>query len=130
MSTGIVLLNGFIMLATCALSTAADGNPAAASIRTNSAALVEIHCTIRGGRVLVPLRINASDPLSFLLDTGYSMTMLRADIAAKLELKRVGGVTIAGIAGDERADVFEGVTLELGGAAYSPRRVAALPAPN
>lgn len=85
-----------------------------------------VEVTMRQGRVVVPVCINGSDPLSFLLDTGYSMTMLRSDHAAKLALKRIGEVTIAGIAGDTTADVFAGATLSLGAASFTPRRIAAL----
>jgi hypothetical protein len=81
-----------------------------------------------GGRVLVPARVNGSDAMSVMLDTGYSIDMLSGQIAEKLGLKRNGQITIRGIAGEEKAALFEGATFGLSGAKYSPRRVAALSA--
>ena len=79
------------------------------------------------GRILLPIRVNGSDPMSLMLDTGYSINMLSGEVADKLGLKRAGQITMVGIAGEEKADLFEGATYELPGATYSPRRVAALP---
>ena len=77
--------------------------------------------------MVVPLRINGSTPLSFMLDTGFSLTMISPRQAEVLQLKRSGEVTIAGIAGDERASVFAGATFDVAGANYVPTRLAALP---
>lgn len=82
---------------------------------------------LRRGRIMVPVRVNGSEPLSFLLDTGYSLTMISPRHAEALGLKRTGAITIAGIAGNEETDVFTGAKLDLGRATYQPRRVAALP---
>ena len=82
------------------------------------------------GRVLVSGRLNDSGPLRFLLDTGYSMTMLNGELAHSLNLRRAGQVTIAGIAGDEQADVFEGARFDFSGVAFTPRRIAAFPPRN
>ena len=80
------------------------------------------------GRVLVTARVNDSRPARLMLDTGYSVDMVSAELAGALELKRTGRITIVGIAGEEGADRFEGVTFNMGAASYRPRRVAALPA--
>lgn len=80
------------------------------------------------GRVLVTAQVNESRPARMMLDTGYSVDMVSAELAGTLELRRTGQITIVGIAGEEAADRFEGVTFQLGAASYSPRRVAALPA--
>jgi predicted aspartyl protease len=74
---------------------------------------------------MVPVKVGDTN-LSFLLDTGYGMTMLRADHAASLGLQRRGSMTIVGIAGEAQADVFEGPSFEVGGKTWKPRRVAAL----
>src|SRR5207249_389379 len=78
--------------------------------------------------ILVSARINGSRPGMVMLDTGYSINMLSGELIESLELKRVGHITIVGVAGEEQADVFEGVRFDLAGATFSPRRVAALPA--
>jgi hypothetical protein len=82
---------------------------------------------VRQGHIMVPLRINNSEPLSFMLDTGYSMSMIHPELAETLQLRRTGHVTIVGIAGEEEAAVFEGATFDLSGATYAPRRIASLP---
>ena len=81
---------------------------------------------LRGGRAFVPVKLNHTEAASFLLDTGFTMTMLREEYATRLGLKTVGQVTIAGIAGDERTEVVEGLDLDLGSCSYAPRRTALL----
>jgi predicted aspartyl protease len=75
---------------------------------------------------MVPVRVG-TNTMSFLLDTGYGMTMLRADHAAAMQLRKTGRVTIVGIAGEEPADVFEGPEFQIGEKTWKSRRVAALP---
>jgi hypothetical protein len=104
------------LLATAA-AFAADTNLPAGSVR--------IPIELRRGHVMAPVQI-AGTNLSFLLDTGYGMTMLRADHAQTLGLERRGTMTIVGIAGEAPADVFEGPAFGIGGKSWKPRRVAAL----
>ena len=87
---------------------------------------ITIPIELRRGHVMVPLKVGGTN-LSFLLDTGYGVTMLRADHAAALDLRRRGSMTIVGIAGEAQSDVFEGPTFEVGIKTWKPRRVAALP---
>ena len=79
------------------------------------------------GRIMVPVRASGSAPMSFMLDTGYSLAMISPERAEALQLKRVGEVTVAGIAGNEKAAGFSGVNFDLAGVTYSPRRIAVLP---
>jgi len=97
----------------------------AASSLVAAAPLARITFTTNNDRVMVPARLNGSNGV-FLLDTGYGMTMIHPRLAEALNLPRVGSITIAGIAGDERAPTFEGAVFDIGGAKYEPRRVAAL----
>ena len=46
--------------------------------------------------ILVPVTINGSRPLSFLLDTGANVAIVRTDVARELGLKLEGGVTLGG----------------------------------
>jgi predicted aspartyl protease len=62
-----------------------------------------------------------------MLDTGFSISVVDPRLADLLKLKRTGKTTIAGIAGEEQADVYEGAVFDFAGASYSPRRVTALP---
>jgi predicted aspartyl protease len=81
---------------------------------------------VRRGHVMVPVAAG-TNTFSFMLDTGYGVTMLRADHAASLQLRRAGRITIVGIAGEEPTDMFEGPTFRIGSREWKPRRVAALP---
>src|SRR5687767_10803446 len=54
---------------------------------------ITVPIQLRRGHVMVPVKVGATN-LSFLLDTGYGVTMLRADHAASLGLQRRGSMTI------------------------------------
>ena len=76
---------------------------------------------------MVRVSVNKSEPLLFMIDTGYSMNMISPEHATALELKRVGKITIVGVAGEEPADMFEGPTFDFGhGFTYVSRRIGAL----
>ena len=79
------------------------------------------------GRIMIPAKVNGSKPLSFLIDTGFGINTIHPDLVEALGLKRAGQVTIRGIAGEEKAPTYGGMVFDLGGALYSPRRVASLP---
>lgn len=98
----------------------------ARSAESNVIAVIPI--TQQRSQIMVPARVNGSEPLSFMLDTGFSMTMLRRELADRFQLPRVGEITVQGIAGEERAPMFEGARFDVGGAEYAPRRVGAMPA--
>ena len=97
---------------------------AAAQAATNAVATVPI--TFRGAQVMLPASVNGSDRLIFMLDTGFSMTMIRPDLAGALNLRRVGEITVVGIAGEDKASTFEGAIFDIGGARYSTRRLGAM----
>ncbi len=82
---------------------------------------------IQRGHVMVPARLNGTNSVSLMLDTGYGITMIHPDLADQFGLRRVGKISIVGIAGEEDASQYEGATFDFAGATYSPRRVAALP---
>jgi predicted aspartyl protease len=100
--------------------------PAAA--QTNQPArLLEVSIEIVRDTLYVNARVNDSKPLRFKLDTGFGITTINPAVAENLGLQRAGRMTIVGIAGEEEAATYSGASFDLGGAAYSPRRVAALP---
>jgi predicted aspartyl protease len=114
-----------LLLAAGAIAGADSTNvPAPSNTATNP---IVIPFEIRRGHIMLPARVNGSDLLPFMLDTGYGMTMLRPGHAEELSLRRTGRVTIVGIAGEEPAGVFEGPRLDFGGVTWTPRRVAAYP---
>lgn len=73
----------------------------------------ELHSNL----IVVPLKINGSDTLRFILDTGVTSTMLTStEVAKKLGLKSVRKMNIDGIGGGQpvSADVTIGNTLTMG----------------
>jgi len=92
---------------------------------TNTSWAVPIE--ISRNRVMVPLTINAdTNRYSFLLDSGYGISMIHPSLVESLALKRVGSIDIIGIAGREAAGTYDGAVIKLGGATYTPRRLASL----
>ena len=91
-----------------------------------SAPLARISINTSRDRIMVPAKVNESNNLSFMLDTGFSMTMVHPELAESLKLRRVGEITVVGIAGDEKAPTYEGALFDIGGVKYAPRRVGAL----
>src|SRR5262245_49519218 len=106
------------------LTYACGAEPPPASPSTNP---LVIPFEFRRGHVMISVRVNDTEPRMFMVDTGYGMTMLEPGLAESLQLKRTGQITIVGIAGEAPAGVYEGPRLDLGGASWTPRRVAAFP---
>lgn len=98
-----------------------------AAVATNP---VVVPFQLQHGHIMVPARVNDTNALSLLLDTGYGMTMLHPDHVQASALRRTGRISIVGIAGEEPAGVFEGPTFDFSGTIWKPRRVAALSADN
>jgi predicted aspartyl protease len=112
----------FVLLLTAASLPAQREATASSEPVTNP---VVIPFKLQRGHVMVPARANGSETRFFMLDTGFSITMLDPALAESLGLKRAGSVTIVGIAGEEPVNMFEGPTFDLAGAIWKPRRVAA-----
>src|SRR6185295_19393586 len=93
---------------------------------TNSVAVLPLE-TRRGHIYIRPLLKGAEGPVTMMLDTGFTITTRRPDLAETLPLIRSGHTTITGISGKEEAPVYDGVVFMFGGLSYSPRRVATLP---
>lgn len=117
-----------VSLLVCAAGHSADLSQTLAPGSSNS---VVVSSEFRRGRAMVRARVNDSASMLFLLDSGFTINMISPEQAAALGLKRTGTITIVGIAGEEPADVFEGVTLDFGGnLTYTSRRIASLPSQN
>jgi len=97
-----------------------------AELPTNTAG-IRLPIEFRRGSLFVMANVNGSNSLAFKLDTGFGVTTIHPDLVGKLQLKRAGSLTIVGIAGEEKAETYEGANFNFGGATYSPRRVAAIP---
>src|SRR5882724_1629330 len=108
-------------LVCCATLTAASGQAGTPT------AMVAVPIKLHQGDLLVEARVNASNKLTFKLDTGFGITTISPKLADSLHLERIGGLTIDGIAGEERADTFRGAEFSFEGMTFRPRRIAALP---
>lgn len=81
--------------------------------RQSTRILFELHSNL----IIVPVRINNSDTLRFILDTGVGSTILTdAAVAQKLGMKSVRKMTIEGMGNGKAraADVTVGNTLKMG----------------
>ena len=94
--------------------------------RATNEPITIIPISVARDRVMVPASLNGTNKLSFLLDTGYTLTMVHPELVELLQLRRAGEITIAGIAGEERAATYEGAKFQLGEAKYAPRRIGAV----
>ena len=90
-------------------------------------AAVRVPLEFRRGAALVQARANDSHLLTFKLDAGFGVTTIHPSLAESLGLRRVGKLTINGIAGEETAAWLSGATFDFGGVTYTPRLVATIP---
>src|SRR5256885_1310612 len=77
----------------------------------SSLSRAEVPLKIKQGDLLVSARINRSQLVTFKLDTGFGITTIKPALAESLHLERAGGLTIDGIAGEERAATFRNAEL-------------------
>ena len=87
---------------------------------------ITVKVRVTHNRVVIPAKVNDT-PLSFLLDSACTIPTLHPDVIDELKLQPSGRVSIAGIAGEERAPTFRGVVIDMGEAQYAPRRIASIP---
>lgn len=87
---------------------------------------ITVKIRLTHNRILVPGKIN-NTKLTFLLDSACTIPTLHPEVVDGLNLQPSGTVSIAGIAGEERAPTFRGVIIDMDGALYTPRRVASVP---
>ena len=115
----------FAHAASCAVSAADLTNRS-----SQATGAVVIPFQYRRGHVLIPAGVAGTNSQPFILDTGYSMTMLPAGLGDTLQLRHNGHVTIVGIAGEEQASVFEGPLMNFTGLTWTSRRVGGFPRPE
>jgi Aspartyl protease len=81
-----------------------------------------------GGNPLVQLRVNASKPVWFILDTASSWMFVDAALAESIDLKTSGGRTIRGGGDNEARITFaDGVTFDVSGERATIDGVAVMP---
>jgi len=95
--------------------------------------VVEVPFEVERNLMVIPVSVNGSRPLRFVLDTGAQGTILQnQEIAPSLNLKIVGKVSVRGVGGGgagREASVAEGVTYNIGGIELSNGDLAVSPMP-
>ena len=69
---------------------------------------------INGSRIIVPVEINHTGPIDFLLDTGAQVTIVDPSLAKELDLKIAGGATLAGVGFHTGAPIARAKLLAVG----------------
>lgn len=80
-----------------------------------------------GNLVLIQTRVNNSDPLWFIFDTGATHTVMDTEQARTLGLKAHGRITAKGSAGTDVASRVRGVSLSFVGVELQGRTIYTLP---
>ncbi len=78
------------------------------------------------GLIFLSVRVNGSEPMSFVFDTGASLTLINEQSAARLGLKLRGQRRISGAAGGNgviNLAYAKGVAIDLGDARFAPDQV-------
>src|SRR5437763_15319312 len=93
---------------------------------------VEVPFEVEGNWMVIPVSINGSRPLRFVLDTGAQGTFLQNTVVAdSLDLKITGKVQIRGAGGAAgEASVAENVTFNIGGIELSNGNLVISPPPS
>jgi hypothetical protein len=118
-----ITITHFIRTALCAACLAAAPSPTLGAESDS----VSFPIRLSNGRALFPARVNNEGTNYFLVDSAYTISTLHPDLADRLSLQPSGRVTIGGIAGDEQCPTYRGVSFDLEGFVYEPRRVASVP---
>lgn len=97
--------------------------------RTGSTKNSTVHFDRVLGLTFVQARVNGSKPLSMVLDTGASYTVLKPEIAANLGLKSQGALQAGGFGKgkDQTLHLVKDVTLSFAGQILAGQTVATLP---
>ncbi|HEX6732970.1 MAG TPA: aspartyl protease family protein [Pyrinomonadaceae bacterium] len=76
--------------------------------------------------ILMRVRVNNSQPLKFIFDTGASASVISPELAKQLGLKTEGRVRGTATGGSIEASMIKGVTLSVEGAKVSNQLIAAI----
>ncbi|WP_161570987.1 retropepsin-like aspartic protease [Granulicella sibirica] len=74
--------------------------------------------------IVVPIHINSSGPLDFILDTGTSRTVIDRKLAEKFQLVKVGERIMSGVEGSISSPVFETDSISMAGASVRGLRIS------
>lgn len=90
-------------------------------------AVARIPFELNGNVLFLPVRVNGSAPLSFVLDTGAHGSLVNSTVAEALRLPKGRASTSHGAGGPAASTHITGVTLDVGGARLEDLTVAATP---
>ncbi|HUR46129.1 MAG TPA: retroviral-like aspartic protease family protein [Candidatus Saccharimonadales bacterium] len=118
----MVLTRQFVLLLLIVLGMACEHSSA------ESVTNVSLPLETRRGHLYIRANMKGTaTPVNLMLDTGFTITTLKPELAEALPLRKTGHTTIMGISGKEEAPVYDGAEFLFGNLSYVPRRVAALP---
>jgi hypothetical protein len=102
------------------------GGPGAISVPASSnAAVARIPFELNGNVLFLPVRVNGSAPLWFVLDTGAHGSLVNSTVAEALRLPKSGASTSHGAGGSAPGSRIPRVTLDVGGARLADLTVTA-----
>jgi len=106
--------------------------PRAGDVQSAAPAPITIPFELVSRHIIVPVRVNRSRPLSFVLDTGATRAIIRMDVAKELGLSLEGNVSGGGAGeGRQTGQLVKGATWSLVGLErVSQPVVLALPMPE
>jgi predicted aspartyl protease len=81
---------------------------------SSSSLVLEQRATLTNNLVVVPVRVNGSQPLPFIVDTGASSSVIDPRPARDLKLTLRGDTTASTGGGNVNASAINGVTLQIG----------------
>ncbi|MBK5098610.1 MAG: aspartyl protease family protein, partial [Gemmatimonadetes bacterium] len=105
----------------CACSAGSDESAAEGADSTDPvevAALAEVPIDTDFGLVWLEVSVNGSDPLPFLLDTGFDYSVIDAGVAAALSLTVSDPDTVPQPGGPVEIGLAEGVTIRMPGGEF------------
>ncbi|MDO8629573.1 MAG: aspartyl protease family protein [Phycisphaerales bacterium] len=94
---------------------------------SSAAGRSEIPVEIVNNHIYLPVRVNGSEPLGFILDTGAEATALNKSRAEALRLKLHGTLEAQGAGGSADAAIVTGMTFSLPGVELPNQTGAAIP---
>ena len=97
------------LAAMAAASLLPHGAAAAQGRRVGGARIV-----LRDGRVWMQVRIAGSEPMTFIVDTGAVVNLIRRDVARRLALRELRPLILRGVGGDQQFTLYEGKDVFLG----------------
>ena len=88
-------------------------------------ALAPIH--VRDSRLWMPVRFGGGEAHGFIVDSGSFTNLVSESLAERLDLRRVGGLTTAGVTGVEHMPAYRAADVWLGEVRVGPMLFAAYP---